>query len=135
LFSAIAHRSKPKLSQSHRYDFLKSSINMAMAALDLLPTESQEIVAAHLLTPADYQTCHICLPDEAQCLPAIAYNDQFYSFLRAVSEPAKLTTFVSRMVEAGEEIKITATPKSYVLWALEPMASLVQRQAMIQHSA
>jgi hypothetical protein len=110
-------------------------MNMAMAALDLLPTDSQEIVAARLLAPADYQTCHICLPDEAQCLPAIAHSDRYYSFLRAVSDPEKLKTFVARMVESGEEIKITKTPKSYVLWALEPMASLVQRQAMIQHSA
>ncbi|PZD74014.1 hypothetical protein C1752_01676 [Acaryochloris thomasi RCC1774] len=71
-----------------------------------------------------YRTCHIYVPDSADRLAAISTGSHLYSFFRALTDREKAIAVVTKLFKKGESTVITCTPKAYVIWVLEPEASL-----------
>ena len=77
-----------------------------------------------LIQREDYATCHIRVPEEAQRLSAIALDGNFYSFFRALKDPAKALGLLLKLAARGNEVAMTLTSKGYVIWVHEPDGTL-----------
>lgn len=76
-----------------------------------------------LVSPLNYQTCRITVPDVKHCRFAICVEGKYYSFLRAETTEAKLQDILAKLGESLPKAVITKTPKSYIAWTWEPEAT------------
>jgi hypothetical protein len=76
------------------------------------------------LSPGEYRTCHICVPDSEERLAAILVDRQYYSFFQSVKERVKALNVVAKLQEKGNNAAIVKTPKGYSIWVLESTACL-----------
>lgn len=76
------------------------------------------------LSPGEYRTCHICLPDSNERLAAIVFNKQYYSFFKSVKDRAKALSVVAKLNKKNNQALIAKNPKGYSIWVLEPTADL-----------
>ncbi|CDM93563.1 MAG: hypothetical protein P5702_19830 [Limnospira sp. PMC 1291.21] len=76
---------------------------------------------------SQYQSCHINVPDLERPVPAISVGQEYYSFFRAVPNADKTFEIIAKLSNMGENTVITRVPTAYVIWVLEPQASLCQR--------
>lgn len=92
----------------------------------MLPFErlSERILNQLFLASGEYRTCHICLPDMQQRLPAIVVEEQYYSYFKTVKDRDKALKVVAKLFENKDDALITQTPKGYNIWVLEPTAYL-----------
>lgn len=72
--------------------------------------------------------CHIQLPDSPEPIGAIAHDDKYYSFVRFFSTIEAAERGAQRLIDKGNEVLITPTPKGFVLWVYEPEATRVTRR-------
>jgi len=79
------------------------------------------------LLSGEYRTCHICVPDSDERMPAILVNRQYYSFFKSVKERVKALNMTVKLQEKGNDALIVKTPKGYSIWILEPTAYLISR--------
>ena len=77
-----------------------------------------------LIQREDYATCHIQVPEETQRLSAIALDGKFYSFFRALKDPAKALTLLLKLTVRGNQVAMTLTKVGYVVWAHESEGTL-----------
>jgi hypothetical protein len=78
------------------------------------------------LSPGEYCTCHICIPDSNERMAAIAVNKQYYSFFKTVKERDKALSVLSKLQVKGNNALIAKNPKGYSIWVLEPTAYLIR---------
>jgi hypothetical protein len=76
------------------------------------------------LSPGEYCTCHICVPDSDERMAAIIFNKQYYSFFKSVKDREKALSVVAKLQEKDNDALIVKTPKGYAIWVLEPTAYL-----------
>lgn len=76
------------------------------------------------LSPGEYYTCHICVPDSDEWMAAIMFNKQYYSFFKSVQDREKALSVVAKLQEKGNDALIIKIPKGYAIWVLEPTAYL-----------
>ncbi|MBD2304314.1 hypothetical protein H6G17_02100 [Chroococcidiopsis sp. FACHB-1243] len=76
------------------------------------------------LSPGEFCTCHICVPDSNERMAAIMFNKQYYSFFKSVKDREKALSVVAKLQEKDNNALIVKTPKGYTLWVLEPTAYL-----------
>ncbi len=73
--------------------------------------------------------CHAQVPDLDRPVPAIAYHKMFYSFVKSFPTMAAAERVAQRLIASGDSIILTPVANGVVLWAWEPDASQVQKQA------
>lgn len=79
--------------------------------------------AAKLFTSRDgYTTGHIYIPEEDHRLSAIAFDNQYYSFFRALNDPTKALGILMKLTARGDQVALTPTSRGYALWVHEPDA-------------
>jgi hypothetical protein len=76
-----------------------------------------------LESPQEYQTCQIKVPHLERRLFAIEVNGEYYSFFRALETREKVLEVMAKLGSSVQKTAITKTPKSYVIWAIEPQVS------------
>lgn len=76
------------------------------------------------LSPGEFCTCHICVPDSNERMAAIMFNKQYYSFFKSVKDREKALSVVAKLQEKDNNAVIVKTPKGYTVWVLEPTAYL-----------
>ncbi|WP_317109493.1 hypothetical protein [Chroococcidiopsis sp. SAG 2025] len=76
------------------------------------------------LSPGEYYTCHICIPDSNERMAAIMFNKRYYSFFKSVKDREKALSMVAKLQEKGNDALIIKNPKGYSIWVLEPTAYL-----------
>lgn len=76
------------------------------------------------LSPGEFCTCHICVPDSNERMAAIMFNKQYYSFFKSVKDREKALSVVAKLQEKDNNALIVKTPKGYTIWVLEPTAYL-----------
>ncbi len=69
--------------------------------------------------------CHVSLPGTAKPTSAIAFDDEFYIFIKFFPSDAVARRKAELMVSRGNQVVLTRVPKGLVLWALESEAELV----------
>ena len=94
---------------------------LTSSSLNPLPTDGDcPLQPVKLLAQrADYTTCHIYVPEDTHRLPAIALNGRFYSFFRSLNDPAKALNFLLKLSIKGNQVALTYTRQSHVLWVYE----------------
>lgn len=85
---------------------------------------SERILNQLFLASGEYRTCHVCLPDMQQRLPAIVVEEQYYSYFKTVKERHQALKVVAKLFENKDDALITQSPKGYNIWVLEPSAYL-----------
>jgi hypothetical protein len=80
------------------------------------------------LDPGDYHTCHLQVPDIDERLPGISFANKLYSFFKVVVDREKALDVMERIFDNGDDAVITQTRKGFVLWVLEPNASMVKKK-------
>ncbi|QZZ19655.1 hypothetical protein J5X98_20320 [Leptothermofonsia sichuanensis E412] len=75
-----------------------------------------------VLAHKSVKTCHILLPGVAKPVGAIAYNNQFYSYVRFYPTLESAQQGAARMANRGNRVVLTFVPKGLVLWVFEPDA-------------
>ncbi|MEB3335887.1 MAG: hypothetical protein VKJ46_00370 [Leptolyngbyaceae bacterium] len=73
--------------------------------------------------------CHAQVPDLDRPVPAIAYRKQFYSFVKSFPSLEAAERVAQRLLASGDSVILTRIARGVVLWAWEPEATLVQKQA------
>lgn len=89
-----------------------------------ISSSNRELQDNPFLSPGEYCTCHICVPDSEGRLAAILFNQQYYSFFKSVKERIKALNVAIKLQEKGDNAAIVKTPKGYSIWVLEPTAYL-----------
>ena len=74
------------------------------------------------LSPGEYCTCHIYVPDSNERMAAIIFNNQYYSFFKSVKDREKALSVIAKLQEKENDAVIVKTPKGYAIWVLEPVA-------------
>ncbi|MGA7937906.1 MAG: hypothetical protein WCA35_30435 [Kovacikia sp.] len=94
--------------------------------LDTFVQKSSAAISDMILDRDSIQTCHISLPDMSKPVGAIAYNEQFYSYVKFYPTVEAAQRPSERMLKRGNTIVLTRIPKGLVLWVLEPDAQLAR---------
>ena len=92
--------------------------------LDILPNSYPG--ASKILHRNSVKTCHIVLPDTPKPIGAIAYDNKLYSFVKAYPIQAVAERAVDRLIQHGNQVVLTETPKGLVLWVFEPDAKRIR---------
>jgi hypothetical protein len=86
---------------------------------------SLEILAFPILTNRRrYHTCFIDLPGEDKPIAAIEVIGRYYSYARFCPDKEKAFETTSRLLDKDRLSMITTAPKGYIVWMLEPDATL-----------
>lgn len=80
--------------------------------------------AALILDHKQVRTCHVVLPDVSKPVGAIAFNNQFYSYVKFYPTLESAQRASERMAKLGNRVVLTTIPKGLVLWVFEPDAQL-----------
>lgn len=94
-------------------------------ALGHQPSElSGAIAPLQVLTSRNrYQCCHIrCSSETEQVVPAIFFEDQYYSLLKTEHGADDAFKIATRLMKPERQITLTKIPKGYAIWILEPEA-------------
>jgi hypothetical protein len=83
------------------------------------------------LSPGDFRTCHINVPDMEERLPGIHFSDKLFSFFKVVPDREKALDVMEKIFDNGDDAVITQTRKGFVIWVFEPSASMVKKKAPI----
>lgn len=75
-----------------------------------------------ILDPKTVQRCHIYLPDTPKPTSAIAYQGQFYSYVKHFPTAELAQRAANRLLLRGNSIVFTQVSKGLVLWVLETEA-------------
>lgn len=89
-----------------------SRSNQSLATAPVLDSRSQ------------YRSCHIRVPDLDHRLPAILFEDEFYSLFKVVKNRQQAQDIAVKLGRRGDRTVITTTAKGEVVWVLEPEATL-----------
>lgn len=73
-----------------------------------------------------YRSCHIVLSDTGERVPAIQFENEYYSFFRSVADKQRALELGSKLQNRGHAAVITKTPKGFVIWAFETHARLAK---------
>ena len=71
------------------------------------------------------QRCHILVPDEPKPMGAVVYNAGYYSYVMAYTNEAAAQRGARRLLQKGNRVVLTTTPRRLILWVLEPDAKRV----------
>lgn len=104
---------------NHSVELVSSEIS-AMSSLSELDLARNQILESR----QHYKTCRIKVPHLKRSLFAIEVNGQYYSFLRAEPTQEKVLEVMAKLEPSWQKTVITKTEKRYVIWSLEPEASL-----------
>lgn len=63
--------------------------------------------------------CHVILPDTPKPIGAIAYEGQYYVYVRCFPTVEIARRKAEMMSQRGNTVLLTRTPKGLVLWVLE----------------
>lgn len=69
---------------------------------------------------SQYRYCHIQVTETDNPLPAIEFQQQHYYFLRVVGDEHRALHLSNKLAAKGDKVLVTAIPKGYSLWVLEP---------------
>ncbi|MBD1844642.1 hypothetical protein H6F89_14810 [Cyanobacteria bacterium FACHB-63] len=69
-----------------------------------------------------YRACHVQVPDAEGRLAAIVVNDRYYSYFRLIKESGKTLQLAAKLIQRGDDVAITRTPKGDVIWIYEAEA-------------
>lgn len=104
---------------NHSVELVSSEISAMSSVSELNLTRNQILESRQ-----HYKTCRINVPHLKRSLFAIEVNGQYYSFLRAEPTEEKVLEVIAKLEPSLQKTVITKTDKGYVVWALEPEASL-----------
>ncbi|MGD1853325.1 MAG: hypothetical protein ACFB2W_03660 [Leptolyngbyaceae cyanobacterium] len=86
------------------------------------------VAACKLLTyKGQYSPCHIKFPDVDTILPAIKLDDLYYSLFRRFDSAEAAMKALGKLAQQGDQLALTQKGDSYVMWALEPDAQVLER--------
>lgn len=71
--------------------------------------------------------CHVLLPDMPKPIGAIAYQEQYYIYVRCFPTVEIARRKAEMMTQRGNTVLLTRTPKGLVLWVLEPDAKPIRK--------
>ncbi|WP_199336732.1 hypothetical protein [Oscillatoria sp. FACHB-1407] len=89
---------------------------------------SQSSVASRAIAPKiiesrqQYRSCHIHVPHSEQRLPAIFFNNAYYSFFKVEKDKNRAVELSIRLHRRGETTIITNVSRGYVIWIEEAEA-------------
>ena len=104
---------------NHSVELVSSEISAMSSVSELNLTRNQILESRQ-----HYKTCRINVPHLKRSLFAIEVNGQYYSFLRAEPTEEKVLEVIAKLEPSLQKTVITKTERGYVVWALEPEASL-----------
>ncbi|MDX2214418.1 MAG: hypothetical protein SFY66_14095 [Oculatellaceae cyanobacterium bins.114] len=104
-----------------------------MSSQHALTSVANQAIAPQIIeSRQQYHSCHILVPHSEQRLPAIAFNNAYYSFFKVEKDKNRAIELSTRLHRRGEVAIITKTARGYVIWIEEAAAKLsmpVQRTA------
>lgn len=73
------------------------------------------------------ERCHVMLPDFAKPVGAIAYEGQYYIYVKFFANVEAAQRGAARLIGKGNEVILTRAPKGLVLWVHESEAVLATK--------
>lgn len=73
------------------------------------------------------ERCHVTFPDMIQPVGAIAFEGQYYAYVKFFPTVEAAQRGAERLMEKGNAVIITRIPKGLVLWVHEPEAELATK--------
>lgn len=127
-----------------RYYSLFRTVGSASEAQDLLSrlqgrgdvavaTREEKGYGIWVLEPArivprqEFKTCHVRVPDLEEALPAIALDDEYYSFFKTAETLDQAQIWLDKLQQKGDFVVLTQAGKRLGLWVYEPEAQQVRK--------
>ncbi|XGW00092.1 MAG: hypothetical protein ACAF41_14295 [Leptolyngbya sp. BL-A-14] len=103
---------------------LQSDTPSAELALDAPLQETDWQPTSHLILASheQYQTCRISLPDVPERVLAICFDEQYYRFVKLVTEEEQALHMATKLDQRGETTIVTQVDDRYAVWAMDPEA-------------
>lgn len=79
-----------------------------------------------VLAQQSVRRCHVHLPGMPKPTSAIAYNGQYYAYVRFFPTLEGAKRPLERLQARGNAVILTKVPKGFVLWVWEPDAQPVK---------
>lgn len=73
------------------------------------------------------ERCHVMLPDVAKPVGAIAYEGQYYVYVKFFANAEAAQRGAARLINKGNAVILTRAPKGLVLWVHEAEAVLATK--------
>jgi hypothetical protein len=73
------------------------------------------------------ERCHVMLPDSTKPIGAIAFEGQYYVYVKFFANAEAAQRGAARLVAKGNAVILTRAPKGLVLWVYEAEAVLATK--------
>ncbi|MEB3233044.1 MAG: hypothetical protein VKJ64_18715 [Leptolyngbyaceae bacterium] len=118
---AAAQRGAERLTSKGDQILLTSDSNQQLVLWVMEPT-AKKVDELLILPMQEVKRCHVQVPDMPKPIGAVSYNGCYYSYVMAYAEEDAAHRGAQRLIQKGNEVLLTTTPRRLILWVQEPDA-------------